>query len=351
MVLSRNWENNRVSSSVTLWNIIPRALSFWRSTQRYRAKLGLRHGIWYGWQLRAMWRAPAGSLHAVHIPKHPHPIWLRAGSSDPWVFEQLFLHEELLFELKNSPTWIIDAGANIGLASIYLALRYPQARIIAMELEATNFAMLKKNTAWCPRIHPMHAGLWSRKAELCVANPDADAWSFQATALPDQQNVDQQNADLRIVDQQNADQQNVDQRNRDGSAQPSANDSQARNATPLTPDRSPEEDYSSASAPRPHDARPSFVTIPALGVADVLETYGIEKLDLLKIDVEGAEAEIFRAGTEVWIDRVQTIAIELHERYRPGCTAIFEQALASRRFTWEKCGEYDLVHRDEPTPL
>jgi hypothetical protein len=45
---------------------------------------------------------------------------------------------------------------------------------------------------------------------------------------------------------------------------------------------------------------------------------GVETVDILKIDVEGAEREIF--STCNWMDKVKLLAIELHDRDWPGCS-------------------------------
>ncbi|HEX4486934.1 MAG TPA: FkbM family methyltransferase [Terriglobales bacterium] len=66
------------------------------------------------------------------------------------------------------------------------------------------------------------------------------------------------------------------------------------------------------------EGRSRAVTIPTL-----LSEFGIEKVDLLKIDIEGAEKEVFEECG--WIDRIETIAIETHDRIKPGCTATVEK--------------------------
>jgi len=60
---------------------------------------------------------------------------------------------------------------------------------------------------------------------------------------------------------------------------------------------------------------------------------GFEKTDLLKLDIEGAEREIFDAGDLDWMNRTHTIMIELHDRFCPGCEAAFLNA--ARRFGFE----------------
>ena len=41
---------------------------------------------------------------------------------------------------------IIDAGANIGFASVFYKNKFPNSRIVALEPEKENFNWLKKNT-------------------------------------------------------------------------------------------------------------------------------------------------------------------------------------------------------------
>lgn len=58
-------------------------------------------------------------------------------------------------------------------------------------------------------------------------------------------------------------------------------------------------------------------SVQAYTLAEVLEMGGIgpqETIDLLKCDIEGAEAEVF-AECSAWIDRVRYLAIELHAPY------------------------------------
>ncbi|MBL0298169.1 MAG: FkbM family methyltransferase [Betaproteobacteria bacterium] len=46
----------------------------------------------------------------------------------------------------------------------------------------------------------------------------------------------------------------------------------------------------------------------------------------LKIDIEGAEIEALSSSAH-WLARVDAMVIELHDRFRPGCSTALEQAL------------------------
>jgi FkbM family methyltransferase len=84
-----------------------------------------------------------------------------------------------------------------------------------------------------------------------------------------------------------------------------------------------------------HDSRKE--SIPAYTVAQLIERQGCRHLDLLKMDVEGAEAEIFQNGT-AWLDRVKVLIIELHDRLAPGCAQALYRALQGYRFQQEIMG-------------
>src|SRR5262245_59178053 len=104
--------------------------------------------------LQAVRRRPAGELVRVQVPPL-QPLFLRAGTSAILIFRQLFIRRELDFPLPGAPAVIIDAGANIGLASLYFAARFPQARILALEVEPSNFRMLTLNTRDYPQVTPL----------------------------------------------------------------------------------------------------------------------------------------------------------------------------------------------------
>jgi FkbM family methyltransferase len=68
--------------------------------------------------------------------------------------------------------------------------------------------------------------------------------------------------------------------------------------------------------------------VPALAIETLLETYRIEQVDILKVDIEGAERQVF-AHVDGWIDRVGSIVIELHDRFAPGCGEVVRSAVAN----------------------
>ena len=61
--------------------------------------------------------------------------------------------------------------------------------------------------------------------------------------------------------------------------------------------------------------KPEGEPVRALTVPDLLEAAGVEgEIDLLKCDIEGAEAEVFGACRD-WISRVRSLVVEAHEPY------------------------------------
>jgi FkbM family methyltransferase len=64
--------------------------------------------------------------------------------------------------------------------------------------------------------------------------------------------------------------------------------------------------------------------VRAVTVRSLMRETGIPYIDLLKVDIEGAEKEVFESCD--WIERVRVIAIELHDRITPGCRAAAQTA-------------------------
>ena len=57
--------------------------------------------------------------------------------------------------------------------------------------------------------------------------------------------------------------------------------------------------------------------VEAISVDAVMKVAGFPYIDLLKIDIEGAELEVFSSGFETWINHVNMLVIELHDFARP----------------------------------
>jgi FkbM family methyltransferase len=225
-------------------------------------------------QLRQNEELPKGSIFRVDLPELAHPIYMRAGTSDLWVFDQIFLYKEMETDFGQDVAFIIDAGANIGLTSVYLANRFPSARILALEVDQQNFELLAANTRPYPYITPLLKGLWNRRANLVIDNPEEYAWAFTVSEA-----------------------------------------GQERSST-----------------------------VEGISVADLLRDFGWERVDLLKMDIEGAELEVLSLGTEEWLDCVRVLAVEVHYQ-RIGCWEAFCRIAEQGSFALKWCGEYAVLTR------
>jgi len=113
----------------------------------------------------------------VYLRGTKRALLLRSGTSDLDCFEQVMVRKEYSFVELDSPKVIVDAGANIGLATIDFHRRYPEAEIWAFEPDELNFEMLALNCSGIPNVHLINAAIWSYAADLETCDPMAEKWS------------------------------------------------------------------------------------------------------------------------------------------------------------------------------
>jgi FkbM family methyltransferase len=189
------------------------------------------------------------------------PLFLRNDTSDVHVYRAIFDENEYDFLVEKEPQIIIDAGANIGLSTILFANRYPNATIIAIEPETSNIKMLEKNTEPYDNIHIIKAALWDSVDEINLFDVGLDNWSFM---------VGDNHNDIRLPD------------------------TKERQLT------------------------------KTITIDKIMEEYNIDKIDILKMDIEGSEREVFNKSSG-WIENVNSIIVELHERMKKGVNKSFFQ--------------------------
>jgi FkbM family methyltransferase len=191
-------------------------------------------------------------------PDVKFPFYLRIPSFDVPTFEQIFIRHAYNFQVKTPPQAIVDAGANIGLSSIYFSNRFPHSKIIAIEPEDGNFEMLKRNTRLYYNIVPVRGALWHENKPLHLVDPGLGEWGFMTQA---QGSIDERFGVVR------------------------------------------------------HE-------VPGITVETIMKEQRIERIDILKMDIEGAEREVFRDPSS-WLGRVDALIVELHERIKSGCNRSF----------------------------
>jgi FkbM family methyltransferase len=150
----------------------------------------LRDARALGWGF--LGRQVAKNVHNWTIPGIG-PASLRPGTTDAEVFRQVFTHREYdlsrlrrLDQVKalydailkeGREPLIIDAGANIGVASLWFAHQFPHARIIAVEPEPANAALCRKNVSNLEKVHVEEAAVGASPGHITLDNPAQKAWS------------------------------------------------------------------------------------------------------------------------------------------------------------------------------
>jgi len=203
------------------------------------------------------------------LPGFKESIYLRHNTSDVKTFDKIFLEDEYDFDPGQAPKVIIDAGANIGAASIYFAIKYPNSMIISLEPEKSNFDILMKNSKKYKNISCLNKALWHTKEPLYIKNPEANKESFEI---------------------------------------------QTQNLSP------------------------GIDVIEGISINDLMANFKINQIDILKIDIEGSEKEVFSHNTE-WLEKVGLIFIEFHDRKKPGCRESFSKAIKNYVIQIQNKGE------------
>jgi FkbM family methyltransferase len=80
-------------------------------------------------------------------------------------------------------------------------------------------------------------------------------------------------------------------------------------------------------------------TIKGITIEEILKQSGFDHIDILKIDIEGSEKELFSHFFESWLEKVQVLIIELHDQIKPGCSDAFYSATSKYPFRKYTSGE------------
>lgn len=112
----------------------------------------------------------------VRAPGCKFPFYLRAGTSDVRNYWQIFQREEYGFDVPKSPKTILDLGAYVGFAAVYLANRFPEATMACIEPSPGNFFALQANTAPYRNIKIFNAAIWDKNTTLTSSGHMAGDW-------------------------------------------------------------------------------------------------------------------------------------------------------------------------------
>jgi FkbM family methyltransferase len=154
-------------------------MSIFLAFRQYYSLFGLK-GVVYALRSRLTQR---NEEVAVMSPDLPHPLFLRLRSSDVTLLRSILIESELELPLEAPPRVIVDAGANVGFASIYFANKYPESTIIAIEPERSNYDLLKKNSTQYKNIKTVNAALWAEEGQVQVVDRGLGSWAYQTCSL------------------------------------------------------------------------------------------------------------------------------------------------------------------------
>ena len=79
--------------------------------------------------------------------------------------------------------------------------------------------------------------------------------------------------------------------------------------------------------------------LPGLTIPQIMKKAGVDFIDILKIDVEGAEQRLFSSpDCHEWLSNVSVLIVELHDRLYPGCARALYSALDRYEYKQEGRG-------------
>jgi len=92
---------------------------------------------------------------------------------------------------------VVDVGANVGAASIYFAIAYPEACVYAFEPNNSPFSLLQRNVETLPNVKLSSFGLYSSEKTLPLFHGKSD--SVESSVCPSVRTCDE-NEQIQLVD-------------------------------------------------------------------------------------------------------------------------------------------------------
>lgn len=203
-------------------------------------------------------------------------VFIRTNTPDLDVAISSLFEKEYGHIRVSDPQVIIDAGANIGTSAVFFARKYPNAKIIAIEPEESNFNLLLENIKDYSNIIAIKAAIWGTPDKRNIQNRFTGHWGYTVSETFNKTESTGQEIDCITMDL-------------------------------------------------------------------LMAEYGIESIDLLKMDIEGGEKDVLEKSGS-WVDSVKVITVELHDRICMGCDRAFY--LSTKDFSrFEKRGEKVTAYR------
>ncbi len=175
-------------------------------------------------------------------------FWLRTYAGDMFIFYEIFLDDaykiDSIYLKKKNKLNIIDLGANIGLASIFYELSFPESRFFCVEPNPGNIEVLQKNLE-----------ALKNRARILVGAAD----SVSGPKFFDNSKAGWEGRLVETGDQ--------------------------------------------------------AIPVNGYSMEDILKRSEFEYVDILKMDIEGAEKAIFACPDLSWLKKVGVLIIELHQGY------------------------------------
>ncbi|MBV9734592.1 MAG: FkbM family methyltransferase [Acidisphaera sp.] len=119
-------------------------------------------------------------LLAVHLPELRAPLFLRCGTTDAASLHQVFAEGKYALAPNHAPAHILDLGAYVGYAAVFLASRHPAARILCVEPVPANHRLLLLNTLPYRGIATLNAAAWRSTGRLARTDLTGDWGSILA---------------------------------------------------------------------------------------------------------------------------------------------------------------------------
>lgn len=218
--------------------------------KREAQRLGWRWVITYS--LRKRFGIREVKLYPMGLSK---PVYCRVEGSDIYEYKQWLGDWAEPMRIHFTPQTIVDAGANVGFASLRFAREFPAAAILAIEPAPQNHTQFRKNCHDYPNISLECSALWPRAGRVRIRTTNV-----------------------------------------------------AHNAYEMVED--------------------SQGDIVALRMGDLMAKHQLDRIDLLKMDIEGTEKLLFDdPRAQEWLACVGMLLIETHDRSVPGCSQSLLRAI------------------------